>query len=254
MVRFAVRLSPRCFWGKQRDDLGSPLETSSSFIRRTRSGGVPNVASNSVERAIMRRHGPPPVCGLAQCGSTALWRISGEGPGEDCGVGVIHTGEEFLCVACHRTSNRWKHMGPNPLDDAITWAKECRATVAGLPRAVVKSSVPLEACLRPSSDSFYFSLKKFRFKDNLQTCIPCGTDKSRCWRTGGERGRQYQLYSTGEGVHRTNRGMRKTKEVITAASDICYSCHMAFYDFTKSTARHPTTNELLVTPARKELP
>ena len=129
---------------------GQPSETSSSFIRRTQSGRVPNVASNSGERAIVRRNGPPPVYGLAQCGSTALWEMNGEGPGEDCGGGVFHTGEEFLCTACYRTSNRWKHMGPNLLDDAIAWAKECRAAGAGLPRAVVKSFVPLEACLCPS--------------------------------------------------------------------------------------------------------
>ena len=48
--------------------------------------------------------------------------------------------------------------------------------------------------------------------------------------------------------------MRKTKEIITAVSDICNSCHMEFYDFTKSTARLPTTTELLAAPARKGFP
>ena len=48
--------------------------------------------------------------------------------------------------------------------------------------------------------------------------------------------------------------MRKTKEVMSAVSDVCNSCHTAFYDFTKSTARLPTTNELLAAPAGQELP
>ncbi|CAM9539996.1 unnamed protein product [Ascophyllum nodosum] len=48
--------------------------------------------------------------------------------------------------------------------------------------------------------------------------------------------------------------MRKTKEVITAVSDICNSCHMAFYDFTKSRGRLPTIVELLAALAGKELP
>ena len=167
---------------------------------------------------------------------------------------MIHAGEEFLCAACDRTSNSWKHLGPNLLDDAIVWAKGYRAAGAGLPRVVVKSFVLSEACLCPSSDCFYFSLKKFRFEDNRQTCIPYGTHKSSCWRTGGERARQYQLYFTGEGVDRTGRGMRKTKEVMSAVSDVCNSCHTAFYDFTKSTARLPTTKELLAAPAGQELP
>ena len=37
---------------------GHPSETPSSFIPRTRSSRVPNVASTSGERAIVRRHGP----------------------------------------------------------------------------------------------------------------------------------------------------------------------------------------------------
>ena len=180
--------------------------------------------------------------------------MSGEGPCEDCGGGLIHTGEEFLCAACHRPSKRWLHLGPTILDDAIAWAKERRAAGAGLPRAVVKSYAPSEACLCPVSDCFFFSFMKFRFEDNRQTCIPCGTHKSSQWRTGGERARQYQLYFTGEEAHHTDRSMRKTKEVIAAVSDICNSCHMAFYGFTKSPGRLPTTNELLAAPAGKELP
>ena len=185
---------------------GQFFETSSSFIRRTRSGRVPNVASTSGEGAIVRRRGSLPACGLAKCGSTAGWEMSGERPCEDCGGGVIHTGEEFLCAACHRTSNRWTHLGPNLLDDAIAWANECRAVGAGLPRAVVKSFVPSEACLCPSGDCFYFNLMKVRLESNRQTTrIPCGTNKSSYWRTGGERVRQYQLYFTGEGVHSLHR-------------------------------------------------
>ena len=58
----------------------------------------------------------------------------------------------------------------------------------------------------------------------------------------------------GEGVDRTDGGMRKTKEVITATSDICDSCHMAFYNFTKSPGRLPILNGVLAAPAGKELP
>ena len=233
---------------------GHPSETSSAFIRRTRSGRVPNVASDSGERAIVGRRGTPPACGLAQCGSTARWEMSGEGPCEDCGGGVSHTGEEFLCAACHRPSNSWRHLGPGLLDDAIAWAKECRAAGTGLPGAVVKSFVPSQACLCKASDCFFLGLKRFRTEGSRQVCVPCGSQKSKYWRTGGERAQQYQLYFTGDEVRRTDRGMRKTKEGITAVSDVCNSCHMAFYDFTKSRARLPTTIELLAAPAGKELP
>ena len=47
--------------------------------------------------------------------------------------------------------------------------------------------------------------------------------------------------------------MRKTKEVITAVSDICNTCHMAFYAFMKSTERLPTTKELLAAPPGNKL-
>ena len=126
--------------------------------------------------------------------------MGGEGPCEDCG-GVIHTGEEFLFAACHRTSDRWKHLGPDLRGNAIAWVKECRAAGAGLPIAVVKSFVPSEACLCPSGDCFYSSLITFRKEGHQHSCIPCGANKSSCWRTGGERARQYQLYFTGEGVY-----------------------------------------------------
>ena len=56
------------------------------------------------------------------------------------------------------------------------------------------------------------------------------------------------------GVDCTDGGMRKTKEVITATSDICDSCHMAFYNFTKSPGRLPILNEVLAALAGKELP
>ena len=75
---------------------------------------------------------------------------------------MIHTGEEFLCAACHRPSNCWKHLWPNLLDDAIAWAKECQAAGIGLPGAVIKSFVPLEACLCTSSHCFCLSLSEFR--------------------------------------------------------------------------------------------
>ena len=60
---------------------------------------------------------------------------------------MIHTGEEFLWVACHDTSDRCKHLGSGLLDDAIAWVKGCEAAGASLPTAVVKSFVPSEACL-----------------------------------------------------------------------------------------------------------
>ena len=186
-------------------------EASSSSIGRTRSGRVQNVQYTSEERdVVVPRDGSFPACGLARCGSTAVWEMIGERPCENCGGGVIHTSEEFLCAACHRTSNRWKHLGPDLLDDAIAWANECRAAGVGLPRAVVKSFVPSEACLCPLGDCFYHNLTKVRLEGNRRTCISCGTNKGSRWRTGGERARQYQLYFTGEGLHRTDRGMRKT--------------------------------------------
>ena len=64
-----------------------------------------------------------------------MWAMSGKGPCEGCGGGVIHTGEEFLCAACYRISDCWKHLGPNLRDDAIARVKKCRATGAGLSAA-----------------------------------------------------------------------------------------------------------------------
>ena len=205
-----------------------------------------------------KRRGSLPACGLEKCGSTAGWAMVGEGPCEDCGGGVFHTGEDFLCAACHRTSPRWYHLGPSVRGDAVAWVQECRAVGAGLPTAVVKSFVPSGACLFSWSDCFFLTLKKYREKYREQNqqhvCIPCGTNKSHYWRTGAERAQQYQLYFTGEGVGRTDRGMRKTKEVITAASYICNPCHMAFYAFMKSSTRLPTTKELLAAPTGPKLP
>ena len=60
---------------------------------------------------------------------------------------MIHTGEEFLCVACHDISDRCKHLGSDLRDDTIAWVKGCGAARAGLPTAAVKSFVPSEACL-----------------------------------------------------------------------------------------------------------
>ena len=60
---------------------------------------------------------------------------------------MIHTGEEVLCAACHDTSDRCKHLGPDLRDDAITWVTECRAAGADLPTPVIKSFVLSEACL-----------------------------------------------------------------------------------------------------------
>ena len=232
---------------------GQSSEASSRVVLGTRSGRVLKCASMSGEGTHRNRSRSLPACGLTKCGSTAGWALGGEGPCEDCGGGVIHTGEDFLCAACHRTSPRWYHLGPNLRDDAIAWVQDCRAAGAGLPTVVVKSFVPSGACLCSSGDCFFANLRKYREKSQQRACIPCGTNKSGRWRNGGERARQYQLYFTGEGVDRTDRGMRKTKEVITAASDICNACHMAFYGFMNSTTRLPTTKELLAAPAGAQL-
>ena len=58
----------------------------------------------------------------------------------------------------------------------------------------------------------------------------------------------------GGGVHRTDRGMRKAKEMITMASDICNACHMAVYSFMNSKTRLPSTNKLSAAPAGEKLP
>ena len=123
--------------------------------------------------------------------------------------------DEFLCAACYRTAPHWHHLGPIYFEDAIRWVGECRAAGGGLPTAVVESFAPSEACLCSSGDCFLANLRKCRDKSQRRECIPCGTNKSDWWKTGGERAGQYQLYFTGERVHRTAGGMRKTKEVIT---------------------------------------
>ena len=69
--------------------------------------------------------------------------MGGEGPCTNCGGGEIHT----LYAACHDTSDRCKHLGPDLRDDAIAWVTECRVADAGLPTAVVNSFFPSEACL-----------------------------------------------------------------------------------------------------------
>ena len=48
--------------------------------------------------------------------------------------------------------------------------------------------------------------------------------------------------------------MRKTKKVITLASDICNACHMSVYSFMNSKARLPTTKVLPAALAGKQLP
>ena len=48
--------------------------------------------------------------------------------------------------------------------------------------------------------------------------------------------------------------MRKTKEVINMASDICNACHMAVYSFMNSKTRLPTTNKLTAAPTGEKLP
>ena len=48
--------------------------------------------------------------------------------------------------------------------------------------------------------------------------------------------------------------MRKTKQVITLASDICNACHMSVYSFMNSKARLPTTKVLPAAPAGMQLP
>ena len=46
-------------------------------------------------------------------------------------------------------------------------------------------------------------------------CVPCGSEKSSFWRTGGERAQQYQLYFTGDRVHRTD------GEALAAGNMVC---------------------------------
>ena len=127
----------------------------------TRSGRVRRSASISREGTNRKRPGPRPVCGLEKCGSTVGWAVCGERPREDCGGGVNHTGDDFLCAAFHRTSPRWYYLGPIVLDDAIRWVRECRAAGAGLPTAVVESFVPSGACLCSSGDCFLANLRKY---------------------------------------------------------------------------------------------
>ncbi|CAM9236144.1 unnamed protein product [Ascophyllum nodosum] len=147
-------------------------EASSGVSLSTRSGRVRRSASMSREGTNRKRRGPQPACSLEKCGSTAGWAMCGEGPCEDCGGGVIHARDDFLCAAYHRTAPHWHHLGPSYLEDAIIWVGECRAAGGGLPTAVVESFVPSGACLCSSGDCFLANLRKHRDKSQRRECIP----------------------------------------------------------------------------------
>ena len=157
---------------------GQSSEGSSRVFLGTRSGRVRTCASMFGEGTNRKRRGSFPMCSLEKSGSSARWAMGGKGACEDCGGGVIHTGEDFLCAACHRTSPRWYYLGPNLRDGAITWAKECRVVGADLPTAAVKSFVPLGACLCSSGDCFFSNLRKYGEKSQDHARIPCHTNKS----------------------------------------------------------------------------
>ena len=176
---------------------GHPSETPSSFIPRTRSGRVPNVASTSGERAIVRRHGPLRRAALRNVDL----RPSVDNEREKTPVKIVESShrQEVLVRRLSPPVEALAALGAEYSRRHHRMGEERRAAGAGLPQAVVKSYASSEACSCPASDCFFFSFKKFRFEDNRQTCIPCGTHKSSQWRTGGERARQHQLYFTGRG-------------------------------------------------------
>ncbi|CAM9469411.1 unnamed protein product, partial [Ascophyllum nodosum] len=93
-------------------------ETSSNASSRagatTRSGRVPINSVISGGQPISKKNWPKPLCGLDKCGSTSEWAMPQSAACVDCGT--AHTGNEFLCAACHRTGDdikRWKHLGPS---------------------------------------------------------------------------------------------------------------------------------------------
>ena len=75
-------------------------------------------------------------------------------------------------------------------------------------------------------------------------CVPCGAQ----WRFGGSYHQQYQVFfAESVGSKRTTKGMAATKEVITADSFICDTCHMSFHN-TVGNGWRPTSKALLSSP------
>ena len=233
---------------------GQSLGASSRGSATTCSGSVPISRVIPVGKPIVKRRGRKALCGLGKCGSTAEWAKSQGAACVDCGV--AHTDNEFLCAACHRTGHgwsRWNHLGPDLRAQAVAWVEECRAVGEGLPTCVVGSFVPSAACLCSSADCFYAAFIAYRRADE-NICVPCGSTNTVYWRSGGELAEHYQLFFKGAGGDRTEGGMLKTKEVITAESSICNPCHMAYYQYVTSTERLPTAKELLAASVGPQLP
>ena len=114
----------------------------------TRSGRIPINRVISGGRPIGKKRGPKRLCGLDRCGSTSEWAIPHWDACGDCGV--AHTGNEFLCAACHRPEDgtkRWIHLGPLVHEQAMAWFEQCREAEEGLPVWVVESFVPSTSCL-----------------------------------------------------------------------------------------------------------
>ena len=221
----------------------------------TRSGRVPINSVISGGQPIAKKRKRKALCGLDKCGSTSEWAMSQGAACVDCGV--THTGNEFLCAACHRTEdgiNIWRHLGPSMYAEAIAWFEQCRAAGEGLPTCVVESFVPSTSCLCSRNDCFFAYFNKYRGKVPENKCVPCGSTKSVRWRSGGARAEQYQLFFEGAGRNRADGGMLKTKEIITADSTLCNPCHMAFHSYLTSPGRHPTAKELLAAPVGPQLP
>ena len=234
-------------------------ETSSNASSRagasTRSGRVPISSVISGGQPISQKKKTKALCGLDKCGSTSEWAMPQSAACVDCGA--AHTGNEFLCAACHRTGDdnkRWKHLGPSLYAQAVEWFEQCRAAGEGLPTCVVESFVPSTSCLCSRSDCFFANFAKHRSKITRNMCVPCGSTTSSQWRNGGGRAEQYQLFFEGAGRNRADGGMLKTKQVLTAESTICNPCHMAFHNYVTSPGRHPTARELLAAPVGPQLP
>ena len=117
---------------------GSGGQSSGAFSRgsvTSRSCRVTIGRTISGWQPIVKQGGRKALCGLAKCGCMAGWGMSQGAGCVDCVI--AHTGNKFLCAACHRKRhdcNRWKHLGPDLRAQAIAWVEKIRAAPLSIHR------------------------------------------------------------------------------------------------------------------------
>lgn len=152
-----------------------PLSEFSPRFKRTKDRSrptLPRVEPQAVQREKRTRR---MLCGLQSrdCG----WVTPDPGVKcNKCPGDVVHSAEEKLCAACHRSAGESKtfvHLREVLLRRAVGFVVQLRDT-GRLPPVLVNGFLPSSACLCRRADCFHAFLKDLEESRRKRICVGCG--------------------------------------------------------------------------------